>query len=170
MNRHRHAIEQASRRWRGGRRDDSARTRRRCVLRASSSSFLGGGGALGFGGPMTASLDMVRIRSVVSPSGGRPSPDINRPACRRHTRKQTRSHRRQVNRVDRSTAHEGIPDLHGLVEGAGRDPWESAVRRAVVRIQISTQAPHPAPVPSQHDDALAVARLPRPAPNRRRYP
>ena len=29
-NRHRHAIEQASRRWRGGRRDDSARTRRRC--------------------------------------------------------------------------------------------------------------------------------------------
>ena len=27
-NRHRHAIEQASRRWRGGRRDDSARTRR----------------------------------------------------------------------------------------------------------------------------------------------
>ena len=28
-NRHRHAIEQASRRWRGGRRDDSARTRRK---------------------------------------------------------------------------------------------------------------------------------------------
>jgi hypothetical protein len=27
-NRHRHAIEQASRRWRGGRRDDSARARR----------------------------------------------------------------------------------------------------------------------------------------------
>ena len=27
--RHRHAIEQASRRWRGGRRDDSARTRRK---------------------------------------------------------------------------------------------------------------------------------------------
>ena len=27
-NRHRHAIEQASRRWRGGRREDSARTRR----------------------------------------------------------------------------------------------------------------------------------------------
>ena len=27
-NRHRHAIEQASRRWRGGRRDDTARTRR----------------------------------------------------------------------------------------------------------------------------------------------
>jgi hypothetical protein len=28
-NRHRHAIEQAPRRWRGGRRDDSARTRRK---------------------------------------------------------------------------------------------------------------------------------------------
>ena len=28
-NRHRHAIEQAARRWRGGRRDDSARTRRK---------------------------------------------------------------------------------------------------------------------------------------------
>ena len=27
-NRHRHAIEQASRRWRGGRRGDSGRTRR----------------------------------------------------------------------------------------------------------------------------------------------
>ena len=28
-NEHHHAIEQASRRWRGGRRDDSARTRRK---------------------------------------------------------------------------------------------------------------------------------------------
>jgi hypothetical protein len=28
-NSHRHAVEQASRRWRGGRRDDSARTRRK---------------------------------------------------------------------------------------------------------------------------------------------
>ena len=31
-NRHRHAIEQASRRWRGGRRDDSARTRRKILI------------------------------------------------------------------------------------------------------------------------------------------
>ena len=31
-NRHRHAIEQASRRWRGGRRDDSARTRRNILI------------------------------------------------------------------------------------------------------------------------------------------
>jgi len=31
-NRHRHAIEQASRRWRGGRRDDSARTRRELLI------------------------------------------------------------------------------------------------------------------------------------------
>ena len=30
--RHRHAIEQASRRWRGGRRDDSARTRREILI------------------------------------------------------------------------------------------------------------------------------------------
>ena len=31
-NRHRHAIEQASRRWRGGRHDDSARTRRKILI------------------------------------------------------------------------------------------------------------------------------------------
>ena len=31
-NRHRHAIEPASRRWRGGRRDDSARTRRKILI------------------------------------------------------------------------------------------------------------------------------------------
>ena len=31
-NRHRHAIEQASRRWRGGRRDDSARTHRKILI------------------------------------------------------------------------------------------------------------------------------------------
>ena len=31
-NRHRHAIEQTSRRWRGGRRDDSARTRRKILI------------------------------------------------------------------------------------------------------------------------------------------
>ena len=31
-NRHRHAIEQASRRWRGGRREDSARTRRKILI------------------------------------------------------------------------------------------------------------------------------------------
>ena len=31
-NRHRHAVEQASRRWRGGRRDYSARTRRKILI------------------------------------------------------------------------------------------------------------------------------------------
>ena len=31
-NRHRHAIEQVSRRWRGGRRGDSARTRRKILI------------------------------------------------------------------------------------------------------------------------------------------
>ena len=34
MNRHRHAIEQASRRWRGGRRGDSGRTRRKILISA----------------------------------------------------------------------------------------------------------------------------------------
>ena len=33
-NLHPHAIEQASRRWRGGRRDDSARTRRKIMISA----------------------------------------------------------------------------------------------------------------------------------------
>ena len=40
-NRHRHAIEQASRRWRRGRRDDSARTRRKVLIstqRANAAS------------------------------------------------------------------------------------------------------------------------------------
>ena len=36
-NRHRHAIEQASRRWRGGRRDDSERTRRKILISTQSS-------------------------------------------------------------------------------------------------------------------------------------
>ena len=31
-NRHRHAIEQAARRWRGGRRGDSGRTRRKILI------------------------------------------------------------------------------------------------------------------------------------------
>ena len=37
-NRHRHAIEQASRRWRGGRRDDSARTRRKLLISTQAAS------------------------------------------------------------------------------------------------------------------------------------
>ena len=44
-NRHRHAIEQVPRRWRGGRRDDSARTRRKILIstqvRASHRTRLG---------------------------------------------------------------------------------------------------------------------------------
>ena len=42
--RHRHAIEQASRRWRGGRCDDSARTRREILISTKVSriyAFLG---------------------------------------------------------------------------------------------------------------------------------
>jgi len=45
-NRHRHAIEQASRRWRGGRRYDSARTRRKILI---STQVLGKLGAPGVG-------------------------------------------------------------------------------------------------------------------------
>ena len=37
-NRHRHAIEQASRRWRGCRRDDSARTRRKILISTQAST------------------------------------------------------------------------------------------------------------------------------------
>ena len=37
--RHRHAIEQASRRWRGGRRDDSARTRRKILISTQAVAF-----------------------------------------------------------------------------------------------------------------------------------
>ena len=40
-NRHRHAIEQASRRWRGGRRDDSARTRRKILISTQVDVFHG---------------------------------------------------------------------------------------------------------------------------------
>ena len=40
-NRHRHAIEQASRRWRGGRRDDSGRTRRKILISTQVSAYLG---------------------------------------------------------------------------------------------------------------------------------
>ncbi len=37
-NRHRHAIEQAPRRWRGGQRDDSARTRRKVLISTQSGT------------------------------------------------------------------------------------------------------------------------------------
>ena len=38
MNRHRHAIEQASRRWRRGRRDDSARRRRKILISTQATT------------------------------------------------------------------------------------------------------------------------------------
>ena len=37
--RHRYAIEQASRRWRGGRRDESARTRRKILISTQARRF-----------------------------------------------------------------------------------------------------------------------------------
>ena len=42
-NRHRHAIEQASRRWRGGRRGDSARTRRKILIPTQGGTRRTGG-------------------------------------------------------------------------------------------------------------------------------
>ena len=43
--RHRHAIEQASRRWRGGRRDESARTRRKILISTQAPATWSTGGA-----------------------------------------------------------------------------------------------------------------------------
>ena len=40
-NRHRHAIEQVPRRWRGGRTDDSARTRRKILITQVSKKYSG---------------------------------------------------------------------------------------------------------------------------------
>ena len=40
-NRHRHAIEQASHRWRGGRREDSARTRRKILISTQVGAWAG---------------------------------------------------------------------------------------------------------------------------------
>ena len=45
-NRHHHAIEQASRRWRGGRRDDSARTRREILISTQGCTTRCGCGAV----------------------------------------------------------------------------------------------------------------------------
>ena len=45
-NRHRHAIEQASRRWRGGRRDGSARTRRKILISTQFSTAAANAGSV----------------------------------------------------------------------------------------------------------------------------
>ena len=47
-NRHRHAIEQASRRWRGGRRCDSARTRRKILISTQVGAAAASATARGF--------------------------------------------------------------------------------------------------------------------------
>ena len=39
-NRHRHAIEQAARRWRGGRREDSARTCRKILISTQAATLV----------------------------------------------------------------------------------------------------------------------------------
>ena len=64
-NRHRHAIEQASRRWRGGRRDDSARTRRKIRFPHRPSLALWGLGALA-----GASGDPLRVELLACTAAG----------------------------------------------------------------------------------------------------
>ena len=51
-NLHRYAIEQASRRWRGGRRDESARTRRKTLISTQVPALLDGGRGAGHGAPL----------------------------------------------------------------------------------------------------------------------
>ena len=77
-NRHRHAIEQASRRWRGGRRDDSARlTRRRTANKAPT---IGQGG-----GPLAP----LRQHDRVAAPSDRPR-RRRRGACRLRARRRSR--------------------------------------------------------------------------------
>ena len=58
-NRHRHAIEQASRRWRGGGRDDSARTRRKILISTGATE-----GTFGmFSSPMTGEEFLKKINA-----------------------------------------------------------------------------------------------------------
>ena len=83
-NRHRHAIEQASRRWRRGRRDDSARTRRKILIstqvdrlalndasvtvrrEAKARPTLGAGLRLGFLGLLHLDVFRQRLRDEFS--------------------------------------------------------------------------------------------------------
>ena len=71
-NRHRHAIEQASRRWRGGRRDDSARRRRKILISTQVDARERAGRHL-----------ELRRRTGLGPSGGDPRSDVG-PRDRAH--------------------------------------------------------------------------------------
>ena len=68
-NRHRHAIEQASRRWRGARRDDSARTRRKILI--STQVLAPGADAVSRAADRVRSkgFDVGSIRAPTVPAG-----------------------------------------------------------------------------------------------------
>ena len=66
-NRHRHAIEQASRRWRGGRRGDSGRTRRKFDFHTDGATASSGDGAT------ASSRGVVAVNRWPSQAAGEPS-------------------------------------------------------------------------------------------------
>ena len=77
MNRHRHAIEQAPRRWRGGRRGDSGRTRRKFDFRTGGDC----GGGRGMAAMMAVRLAVflratARRRAVLVLGPDLPPPEL----------------------------------------------------------------------------------------------
>ena len=73
-NRHRHAIEQASRRWRGGQRDDSARTRRKNLISTKFGTQIPPFVVTSAGYTPGAQVQPAALQSssVVEPAGGHP--------------------------------------------------------------------------------------------------
>ena len=70
-NRHRHAIEQASRRWRGGRRGDSARTRRKILISTQVVRMLGNGRCECYCFDGVTRLGHIRGKMRTAPRGNR---------------------------------------------------------------------------------------------------
>jgi hypothetical protein len=70
-NRHRHAIEQASRRWRGGRRGDSARTRRKILISTQVVRMLGNGRCECYCFDGVTRLGHIRGKMRTAPRGDR---------------------------------------------------------------------------------------------------
>ena len=62
-NEHHHAIEQASRRWRGGRRDDSARTRRKILISTQATTSSARSFRAPFGKSAPSAAPKARTRS-----------------------------------------------------------------------------------------------------------
>ena len=78
-NRHRHAIEHVSRRWRGGRRDDSARTRRK-ILISTQVNAIGSRSVSSTVMASSSSSSRARAFSSVSPGSTLPPGNSQRPA------------------------------------------------------------------------------------------